>query len=66
MGLVRTLSPERGAESPPEVTGQVTHYKRLVVDQSIIGKLLDYGSVYVRRTGEGLEELHYISSPISL
>jgi uncharacterized membrane protein YdbT with pleckstrin-like domain len=38
----------------------------VVVDQSIIGRLLGYGSVHVRGTGEGLEHLHYISSPISL
>jgi uncharacterized membrane protein YdbT with pleckstrin-like domain len=38
----------------------------VMVDQSIIGRLLGYGSVYVRGTGEGLEDLHYISSPIYL
>ena len=36
------------------------------VDQSVVGRLLNYGSVYIRGTGEGLEHLHYISSPLSL
>ncbi len=38
----------------------------VIVDQSILGRLLGYGSIHVRGTGEGLEDLDYISSPISL
>lgn len=38
----------------------------VIVDQSILGRLLDYGSIHIRGTGEGLEHLHYISSPVSL
>jgi uncharacterized membrane protein YdbT with pleckstrin-like domain len=38
----------------------------VLVDQTMIGRLLNYGTVYFRGTGEGLENLRYISSPISL
>lgn len=38
----------------------------VIVDQSILGRLLDYGSIHIRGTGVGLEHLHYISSPVSL
>jgi uncharacterized membrane protein YdbT with pleckstrin-like domain len=38
----------------------------VIVNQSFIGRLLDFGSVHIRGTGEGIEHLHYISSPISL
>ena len=36
------------------------------VDQSLLGRLLNYGSIHIRGTGEGLEHLDYISAPISL
>ena len=38
----------------------------VLVDQSVLGRLLNYGTVDIRGTGEGLENLRYISSPISL
>ncbi len=38
----------------------------VIVNQSLIGRLLDFGSIHIRGTGEGIEHLHYISSPISL
>jgi uncharacterized membrane protein YdbT with pleckstrin-like domain len=38
----------------------------VLVDQTMIGGLLNYGTVDIRGTGEGLENLRYISSPISL
>jgi len=38
----------------------------VLVDQSVLGRLLNYGTVNIRGTGEGLENLRYISSPISL
>ena len=35
--------------------------------QSIMGRImLDYGSIHVRGTGEGIEHLHKISSPLKL
>ena len=38
----------------------------VLVDQSVLGRLLNYGTVNVHGTGEGLENLRYISSPVSL
>ena len=38
----------------------------VIVDQSILGRLLNFGSIHIRGTGEGLEHLHYIGSPVSL
>jgi uncharacterized membrane protein YdbT with pleckstrin-like domain len=38
----------------------------VTVDQSILGRLLDYGTVHVRGTGEGTEHLHQIASPVEL
>jgi len=37
-----------------------------VVDQSVLGRLLDYGSIHILGTGEGLEHLHKVRSPIEL
>jgi uncharacterized membrane protein YdbT with pleckstrin-like domain len=34
------------------------------VNQSILGRMFDYGDVLVRGTGHGLEPLHMISSPL--
>ena len=36
------------------------------VDQSILGRLFDYGDVTVHGTGQGFEPLHMIQSPIKL
>lgn len=36
------------------------------VDQSIPGRILRYGSVHCRGTGEGMEHLHYIADPIAM
>jgi uncharacterized membrane protein YdbT with pleckstrin-like domain len=36
------------------------------VDQSILGRLFDYGTITVRGTGEGIEPLRNISTPIAL
>jgi uncharacterized membrane protein YdbT with pleckstrin-like domain len=38
----------------------------VLVDQSILGRILGYGTIHIRGTGVGLENLRYISSPISL
>ena len=35
------------------------------VDQSILGRLLDYGTVTVRGTGEGLEPIQHVAAPIA-
>lgn len=38
----------------------------VVVDQSILGRILGYGSIVVRGTGAGIEGLHHISDPLTL
>jgi len=36
------------------------------VEQSILGRLFDYGDVYVRGTGTGLEPLRNVAKPLEL
>ena len=36
------------------------------IDQSILGRMLDYGDVRILGTGEGFETLRTIASPIEL
>ena len=36
------------------------------VTQSILGRMLDYGTIHVKGTGAGIERLHRIASPIAL
>ena len=36
------------------------------VDQSILGRMLDYGNVTILGTGEGFETLRTIAGPIKL
>jgi uncharacterized membrane protein YdbT with pleckstrin-like domain len=36
------------------------------VDQSVLGRMLDYGSIHVMGTGQGIEHLHYIAQPLAL
>jgi uncharacterized membrane protein YdbT with pleckstrin-like domain len=36
------------------------------VDQSILGRMLGYGTIHVLGTGQGIEGLSHIASPISL
>jgi uncharacterized membrane protein YdbT with pleckstrin-like domain len=55
-GLVRRRTAEMNMDKVESVT----------VHQSVLGRLLDYGSVHVRGTGEGLGHLDHIKSPISL
>lgn len=38
----------------------------VVVDQSIPGRMLNYGSIVVRGTGAGIEGLHHIADPLQL
>ena len=38
----------------------------VVVDQSILGRVLGYGSIVVRGTGAGIEGLHHIANPLQL
>ena len=36
------------------------------VDQSVLGRMLDYGTLHVMGTGLGIEHLHYIAPPLAL
>ena len=38
----------------------------VIVDQSILGRLLNYGTIYIRGTGKGIEHLKLISHAIEL
>jgi uncharacterized membrane protein YdbT with pleckstrin-like domain len=38
----------------------------VLIDQSILGRMLDYGNVTILGTGEGFETLRTIASPIEL
>ena len=38
----------------------------VIVDQTLLGRLLGYGSVSVRGVGEGIEHLKHIANPIAL
>ena len=53
-GLIRRHTAEMNMDKVESVT----------VYKSILGRLLNYGSVHVRGTGEGLGHLDYIKSPI--
>jgi uncharacterized membrane protein YdbT with pleckstrin-like domain len=55
-GLIRRHTAEMNMDKVESVT----------VYQPVLGRLLDYGSVHVRGTGEGLGHLDYIKSPILL
>ncbi len=50
------------------VTGEMNMEKveSVIVDQSLLGRLLNYGSITVRGTGSGIEGLHHIADPIAL
>lgn len=38
----------------------------VIVTQSILGRMLNYGSIHVRGTGVGMEHLHRMRAPIEL
>jgi uncharacterized membrane protein YdbT with pleckstrin-like domain len=38
----------------------------VIVTQSILGRMLNYGTIHVRGTGEGIEHLHDVWAPLSL
>jgi hypothetical protein len=38
----------------------------VIVNQSLMGRILGYGNVVVRGTGTGIEGLHHIADPLDL
>jgi uncharacterized membrane protein YdbT with pleckstrin-like domain len=55
-GFIRIYTAEMNMDKIESVT----------VTQSIVGRILDYGSIHVRGTGEGMEHLHGIRAPLAL
>jgi uncharacterized membrane protein YdbT with pleckstrin-like domain len=55
-GFIRRHTVEMNMEKIESVT----------VTQSILGRLLDYGTIHVRGTGVGIEDLRGIASPITV
>ena len=51
-GLVRRMTSEMNMDK----------IELVIVTQSIAGRVLDYGSIYVMGTGEGMEHLHNCST----
>ncbi len=50
------------------VTGEMNMDKveSVLVDQTIMGRILNYGTIAVRGTGSGIEGLQHIARPLSL
>ena len=44
----------------------MTKVESVTINQSVLGRLLDYGTIHVRGVGVGMEHLHRIDSPIAL
>jgi len=55
-GLIRRETGEMNMQKVESVT----------VDQSILGRILNYGTVNVRGTGSGIEGLEHIANPLAL
>jgi uncharacterized membrane protein YdbT with pleckstrin-like domain len=55
-GLIRRETGEMNMEKVESV----------VVDQTIPGRILNYGSIVVRGTGAGIEGLHHIANPLEV
>jgi uncharacterized membrane protein YdbT with pleckstrin-like domain len=44
----------------------LTNIESVFVQQSILGRLLNYGDIHCRGNGEGIEHLDYIADPIAV
>ncbi len=56
VGFIRRRTSEMNMEKVESV----------VVNQPILGRILGYGSIHIRGTGVGIEDLHRIAAPIEL
>ena len=56
---------KRGIFSLHTVEMNVDKVESVDVDQSILGRILNYGDILIRGTGEGIEPLKDIESPIA-
>lgn len=57
---------KRGFISRSTAEMNMDKVESVTVDQSLLGRLLGYGSVVIRGTGAGLEGLHHIANPLAL
>ncbi|SJZ44662.1 PH domain-containing protein [Enhydrobacter aerosaccus] len=57
---------KRGFLSRYTVEMNMDKVETVNVDQSLLGRLLDYGSIRVLGTGQGIEKLEGMASPIEL
>ena len=55
-GFVRRMTSEMNMDKVESV----------IVTQSLAGRVLDYGSIHVMGTGEGMEHLHKIAAPLAV
>jgi hypothetical protein len=57
---------KRGFINRHTVEMNMDKIESVTVTQSILGRILDYGTIHIRGTGVGMEHLHKIAAPISL
>jgi uncharacterized membrane protein YdbT with pleckstrin-like domain len=53
-----------GFISRQTVEMNVDKIETVVVDQSLLGRLLDYGTVHVKGTGQGIGNLRQVAAPL--
>ena len=56
---------ERGFIRRQTIEMNMSKVESVDVNQSILGRVLDYGDILVRGTGAGLEPLHMIAHPLA-
>jgi membrane protein YdbS with pleckstrin-like domain len=57
---------KRGLISRHSVEMNISKVETVDVEQSVMGRLLNYGTVLVRGTGESLEPLRHVDAPLAL
>jgi uncharacterized membrane protein YdbT with pleckstrin-like domain len=57
---------KRGFISRRTAEMNMNKVESVTVNQSLLGRILDYGSIHVLGTGQGIEHLHQIVSPLAL
>jgi uncharacterized membrane protein YdbT with pleckstrin-like domain len=57
---------KRGVISRHTVEMNISKVETVDVEQSMLGRMLNYGTVLVRGTGESLEPLRHIGAPLAL
>jgi uncharacterized membrane protein YdbT with pleckstrin-like domain len=62
----RRVIHKRGLIRRETVEMNMDKVESVAVDQTIMGRLLGYGSITVRGTGSGLEGLHHIAHPLAI